>query len=71
MDNVSRFAEFVREAKDYKINGHAQQARISGGMLDVNGNKYPFTAVTDVGCYEGSYVYAVKTAGNFWVVVGA
>lgn len=71
MDNIERFARYVEKAKDYRINGHAKLGQISGNSIMIDGAAYPYYCVTDVACYEGAYVYAVKSTGGLYVVVGA
>lgn len=71
MDNVERFARYVQKAQDYRRNGHARLGKISGDSILIDGSAYPYYAATDVACYDGAYVYAEKSAGGLWIVVGA
>lgn len=71
MDNIKRFALYYLKAKDYHINGHARLGKIRGDTILIDGSAHPYYCVTDVACYEGSYVYATKSVGDLWIVVGA
>lgn len=71
MNNIQRFARYYLKAKEYRKNGHARLGRIQGYCILIDGVAHPFYVATDVACYDGSYVYAEKSTGDLWVVVGA
>ena len=71
IQNIQRFGRYHSDAKEYRKNGHARTGRIQGDCILIDGVAHPYYAATDVACYDGSYVYAEKSTGDLWVVVGA
>lgn len=70
MDNVAYCAKFIAQAEDYMKNGAAKLGQIDGDYVRVNGNLYPYRAVTDAYTPDGSFVFVEKGRGNTRLVVG-
>ena len=74
MDYIARLGRRILEARQEKNEpkGQAVQGRIIGGMVDINGMKYPYEAVTDVLEVDGAPVWCqMSKDGEKAVIIGA